>query len=135
MAFTDNYSLETFDYGTTGWNGAYSSNFEKLDDLLYDISTTASGSEGDLETHKSADDHTIYPKVDGSRGFTATVSGVDPVDSDDLATKNYVDTEVTTVTASGISGWADDGTNFRLTFTNGIITAVGTTVSGGYSQS
>jgi len=37
------------------------------------------------------DDHPQYVLADGSRGFSATVSGVDPVDSDDLATKNYVD--------------------------------------------
>jgi len=35
--------------------------------------------------------------------------------------------------ASGWSGWFDDGTNFRVTVTNGIITAVNNTVSGGHS--
>ena len=39
------------------------------------------------------DDHTQYVLEDGTRGFSATVSGVDPVDSDDLATKSYVDTQ------------------------------------------
>lgn len=37
------------------------------------------------------DDHPQYILVDGSRGFTNTVSGVDPVNSYDLATKSYVD--------------------------------------------
>jgi len=37
------------------------------------------------------DDHLQYVRVDGNRGFSATVSGVDPLHSYDLATKNYVD--------------------------------------------
>jgi len=37
------------------------------------------------------DDHPQYVRVDGSRGFTATISGIDPSHSYDLATKNYVD--------------------------------------------
>jgi len=37
------------------------------------------------------DDHTIYVPVDGSRGFTATVSGITPTQDNDLATKWYVD--------------------------------------------
>ena len=43
------------------------------------------------------DDHPLYPLVDGTRGFLGTVSGVDPIDSDDLATKNYVDTQDVTI--------------------------------------
>ena len=37
------------------------------------------------------DDHPQYILVDGTRGFTGTVSGVDPTNSYDLATKSYVD--------------------------------------------
>jgi len=37
------------------------------------------------------DDHLQYAPTDGSRGFTATVSGIDPVADSDLATKWYVD--------------------------------------------
>jgi hypothetical protein len=37
------------------------------------------------------DDHPQYVLVDGSRGFTNTVSGVYPVNSYDLVTKEYVD--------------------------------------------
>jgi hypothetical protein len=37
------------------------------------------------------DDHTQYVLVDGTRGFTATVSGVDPTQGYHLATKSYVD--------------------------------------------
>jgi len=34
---------------------------------------------------------------------------------------------------SGWSGWFDDGTNFRVTVTNGIVTAVGNSVAGGHN--
>ena len=37
------------------------------------------------------DDHPQYVPTDGSRGFTSTVSGVDPIKSYHLATKTYVD--------------------------------------------
>jgi len=49
---------------------------------------------GDL-SGLSDDDHTQYIRVDGTRGFTATVSGIDPVQASDLATKNYVDNRTT----------------------------------------
>jgi hypothetical protein len=39
----------------------------------------------------SDDDHLQYILVDGSRGFTSTVSGVDPTQDYHLATKSYVD--------------------------------------------
>jgi hypothetical protein len=44
------------------------------------------------------DDHEQYILVDGSRGFTGTVSGVTPVDDSDLATKGYIDDIVTGLT-------------------------------------
>lgn len=47
------------------------------------------------------DDHTQYTLVDGSRGFTAPISGVDPTQPDHLATMNYVDTEISAL-SSGI---------------------------------
>jgi hypothetical protein len=37
--------------------------------------------------------------------------------------------------SAGVSGWFDDGSNFRVTIKNGIITAVGNSISGGYSVS
>lgn len=43
------------------------------------------------------------------------------------------DESSTPILKNGITGWVDDGTNFRLTFTNGIITAVGDSTSGGHS--
>jgi len=60
------------------------------------------------------DDHTQYVPTDGSRGFTNTVSGVDPIQLYHLATKNYIDTELATVSGGivqdhgGLTGLADD---------------------------
>ncbi len=57
------------------------------------------------------DDHVAYSLADGTRAFTGTVGGIDPVASTDLATKEYVDQSVSfiseyylTNTASGIGG-------------------------------
>jgi hypothetical protein len=48
------------------------------------------GDHGSL-TGLNSDDHTIYALIDGTRGFTGPISGQDPVQSDHLTTKNYVD--------------------------------------------
>ena len=40
------------------------------------------------------DDHPQYILVDGSRGFTGTVSGIAPTDGSDLVTKDYVDNAI-----------------------------------------
>ncbi|KKN19215.1 hypothetical protein LCGC14_0948110, partial [marine sediment metagenome] len=66
------------------------------------IEITSSGGGGGSSDHGSLtgladDDHTQYVLEDGSRGFSSTVSGVGPVDSDDLSTKNYVDTQDVTI--------------------------------------
>jgi len=45
----------------------------------------------------NSDDHTQYIRVDGARAFTNTVAGVDPVNPQDLSTKNYVDNEFSTL--------------------------------------
>lgn len=55
-------------------------------DIVSQIVTDHGGLTGLLD-----DDHPQYVLVDGSRGFTATVSGVTPVNDYDLATKGYVD--------------------------------------------
>jgi hypothetical protein len=39
----------------------------------------------------SDDDHVQYSLIDGTRAFTGTVGGIDPVAASDLATKQYVD--------------------------------------------
>ena len=61
------------------------------------------------------DDHPQYVREDGSRGFSATVSGVAPVDSDDLTTKNYVDTQDTTISGH-LQSQLDEG---EITSING----------------
>lgn len=55
------------------------------------ISGTAGVTDHGALTGLLDDDHTQYILVDGSRGFTATVSGVDPTQDYHLATKSYVD--------------------------------------------
>lgn len=60
------------------------------------------------------DDHVQYVLVDGSRGFTNTVSGVDPTQPYHLTTKNYIDTELATISGGivqdhgGLTGLGDD---------------------------
>jgi len=51
-------------------------------------------------TGLGVDDHAQYTLVDGSRGFTSTVSGVGPIEEYHLATKGYVDDAV--VSGAGI---------------------------------
>jgi len=51
-------------------------------------------------TGKDDDDHTQYIRTDGFRGFTATVSGVEPVLPNDLMTKKYFE-DILTGTSSG----------------------------------
>ena len=55
---------------------------------------------GDL-TGKDNDDHTQYIKTDGSRGFTSTISGIAPVEPNDLMTKQYFVDVLTGTTESG----------------------------------
>jgi hypothetical protein len=63
------------------------------------------------------DDHTQYILVDGSRGFTATVSGIAPTEDLHLATKLYVDTDTSALAASGVATDAQVVTN-RTEFVN-----------------
>lgn len=72
------------------------------------VSTTegGGGGGGGVSTHAnlnglSADDHPQYILVDGTRGFTATVSGIEPTQDYELATKEYVDNN------SGSGGFSD----------------------------
>lgn len=69
--------------------------------LIYSTATEqwypATISGGELYSHSdlqdlNADDHWLYVPRDGSRGFTSTVSGIDPTQLYHLTTKNYVDT-------------------------------------------
>jgi len=61
---------------------------------------------------------------DGTPSYTLDVAG------DVRATGDYRSSDGT----AGVSGWYDDGVNFRVTVKNGLITNIGTTVSGGYSM-
>jgi hypothetical protein len=54
------------------------------------------------------DDHTQYILVDGSRAFTGTVGGIDPVASSDLVTKNYVDGYFAGLEHGDLLGLGDD---------------------------
>jgi len=66
------------------------------------------------------DDHTQYVPTDGSRGFTSTVSGVDPVLDNDLVTLGYVEDALATLSggivqshSSLIGLGADDHTQYH----------------------
>lgn len=70
-----------------------------------------------LQDQISSNDSDILnvPTRDGTRGFTAPVSGSDPTASNELATKNYVDTTIggnshTEVIAS--ASWSTSGTDY-----------------------
>lgn len=86
-------------------------------------STTAAGFDAGVLTARQIDhgsevtglgddDHPQYSLADGTRDFVGPVAGVTPVDDEDLATKAYVDSAISTGTASldhgGLSGLGDD---------------------------
>ena len=84
--------------------------------------TSASGI-GSLIDHGSLqgladDDHPQYILVDGSRGFTATVSGVHPTQDNDLATKWYVDSQVALQHETGRTALALNDSSKSVTFPN-----------------
>jgi S-adenosylmethionine/arginine decarboxylase-like enzyme len=82
---TESYHLSTMQY---------------VDDQIETLSSGIVLDHGSL-TGLGDDDHTQYILVDGSRGFTATVSGVSPAEDYDLATKGYVDSVSTDKIKSG----------------------------------
>jgi len=57
----------------------------------YPVISSGGASDHGALTGLGDDDHPQYVLVDGSRGFSAAVSGVDPTISGHLATKGYVD--------------------------------------------
>jgi len=73
-----------------------------VDDAISTATGTLTSDHGNL-TGLGDDDHTQYILTDGSRGFTDTVSGVDPTLNYHLATKGYVDNQFTTL--SGNRKW------------------------------
>ncbi len=87
--------------------------------------------DSELTTHEgAADPHTGYVLADGSRDMTGTLSVSGNINSSG-------DIEGVTFSVNGTpgsTGWFDDGTNFRITVTEGLITTIGASVSGGYSS-
>lgn len=63
-----------------------------------------------------SDDHTIYVPVDGGRGFTATVSGIHPIQDNDLATKWYVDQQTDAHKETGRTALALNDSSKAVTF-------------------
>ena len=74
----------------------------------------------------SDDDHPQYSRVDGARGYTAPVAGQEPVNSDHLATKSYIDsrTNLATTNTAGIAQF--DPEFFEVTAGEVTITGVQT---------
>lgn len=78
------------------------------------------------------DDHPQYTLASGARAFLGAVAGIDPTLSNQLATKNYVDTIVATSGAmlsdhGGLSGLTDDD-HPQYTLTNGMRVVTGTQI-------
>lgn len=73
-----------------------------VDEAIATATGTLTGDHGDL-LGLDGDDHTQYVPVDGSRGFTSTVSGVTPTQDYHFSTKGYVDGEISTVAGSIIT--------------------------------
>lgn len=77
---------------------------------VYDPAGTASTA---VSTHAGlSDPHTGYSLANGTRAFSATVSGVDPTVSTHLSTKAYVDTQDTSLLLTSISTFANLGWTF-----------------------
>ncbi|RLI52469.1 MAG: hypothetical protein DRO87_13165, partial [Candidatus Thorarchaeota archaeon] len=93
---TDNTSYHTF--GVTYKDDTGTAFTNNKDFLFVKLAKKITGvtDHGNL-TGLGDDDHTQYILVDGTRGFTATVSGTDPIEDYDLSTKYYVDEQVATV--------------------------------------
>jgi hypothetical protein len=91
--------------------------------------------DSDITTHAGdgVAHHTRYTDEEAQDAVGNIMSGAGSVtvDYDDVSNTITVSGSVT----SGATGWFDDGTNFRVTVTNGIVTNIGATVSGGYSMS
>jgi hypothetical protein len=87
--------------------------------VTVDVSPQGSGSGLDADTVDAVEEST-WSYVDGSRAFTGTVGGIDPVADTDLATKSYVDSTVSgvaeTVIGEEVSG-TKDGANQTFTVT------------------
>lgn len=110
------------EYNGVGWDITASNEgfaaWVEDEDMLYVYNGTAWVKFGATITHSNllglnADDHVQYSLIDGTRAFTGTVSGIDPTDNAHLATKYYVDSEISSLPPpitdhGGLSGLGDD---------------------------
>lgn len=115
---TDKLALNLPEDNEADWGTLYNENFTTLDDAwltplvsgagFVTVITgtggyiTISGSDTGIADHGSLsglsdDDHTQYIRVDGTRAFTGTVSGITPTSTAHLSTKGYVDSSDVTV--------------------------------------
>lgn len=102
----DDHIIYTRTDGTRGFtgtiSGAYPTSSDHLSTKGYVDGVINFLEHGDL-VGLGDDDHTIYIKADGTRGFTGTVSGIYPTSDAHLATKEYVD-DAASGGASGVAG-------------------------------
>lgn len=96
-------------YVVTVTSGADALEFTSISDLTSDIH------HHDL-LGLTDDDHPQYILVDGSRGFTATVSGVHPTLDNDLTTKWYVDQQTGYHKETGRESLANNDSSKAVTF-------------------
>ena len=68
---------------------------------------------GDL-SGRNDDDHTIYSLADGTRSFTGVVGGIEPTDTSHLATKGYVDSQLTNALQKGNQAIPDEATTISV---------------------
>jgi microcystin-dependent protein len=73
----------THQIGAEVWCAVVSGNFDAVWEEIAALAHSATGS-------LSADVHTQYAALDGSRPFTGTIAAEDPIASSDLATSDYV---------------------------------------------
>lgn len=64
------------------------------------------------------DDHTQYILTNGTRGFTNTVSGIDPMNDYDLATKAYVDNVESGTTRKGRTAIPNNTSSMTVNFSD-----------------
>lgn len=100
------------------------------------IDTTSGTLQVQHDTHLVSDDHLIYVPRDGSRGFTNTVSGVDPTQPYHLTTLQYLEDYVGGTISGAIpppllwfEGWIFDGTESSTNSTT-YVQKVRLTISG-----
>ena len=94
-----------------------SGTFNFYHNLMFNLDYDSSGHTGFASTadlNSTVSGLSSYVLVDGSRGFTGTVSGITPIQLTDLATKGYIDGEIATLSGSivldhgSLTGLSDD---------------------------